>query len=63
MFDGCACRIVENPDPATDKGPSLRLSGVTISANSILHREEELLALTTCVPDKPAARKRQVHMV
>ena len=57
-FDDLACRIADNPDSGTDKGPSLRLSGVTISAASILHREEELLALTTCVPANPAARKR-----
>ena len=44
--------------PGREKGAILRLSGVNITASSILKREEELHTLGLCLPSDPAARRR-----
>ena len=55
-----AARCKADPDfnPKKDKGASLWLAGVVVSASAVLRREEELRALESCVPRDATARKK-----
>jgi len=50
-------------DDPPKKGASVRLGGVTVACSSILKREEELKALSICIPANSLSRKRSDNLI